>query len=86
MLEIYKKVHKFSHVTTYFSTHMWKFSNNNTTTLWNNLTPNDQKLFYFSMKNFDWRDFSEKCVIGLRLYTFKDDPSTIPVARKRMAK
>uniref|UniRef100_A0A0C9PMV0 Fatty acyl-CoA reductase n=1 Tax=Fopius arisanus TaxID=64838 RepID=A0A0C9PMV0_9HYME len=85
-IKIYRKIHKFAAVTAYFSTHMWKFSNENTRGLWDNLTPEDKKLFQFSMLDFDWNDFLYKCVVGLRLYAFKDDPSTIPIAKKRMAK
>ncbi|XP_044013795.1 uncharacterized protein LOC122856167 [Aphidius gifuensis] len=86
ILNAYKKIHKFSNVTAYFGTHMWKFSNTNTQLLWRNLSQEDKDIFYFSMNDFNWRDFVEKSVNGLRLYTFKDDPSTIPMAKKRMAK
>lgn len=65
---------------------MWKFSNKNTQLLWSNLSQEDKDIFYFSMNDFNWRDFVKKSVTGLRLYTFKDDPSTIPIAKKRMAK
>ena len=86
MLKMYKKVHKFADVTTYFSTHKWNFGNKNTSTLWEKLSTEDKNIFFFSMKDFDWDDFMEKCVRGLRLYIFKDDPGNVPMARKRMAR
>lgn len=86
MLKIYKKIHKFSTVTTYFSMRKWDFSNNNTMALWEKLTPDDKDIFFFSMKDFNWEDFMQKCVRGLRLYVFKDDPENVPMARKRMAR
>ena len=86
MLKTYKKIHKFSKVTTYFSMNKWKFGYDNAKSLWDNLSREDQTLFPFSMRDFDWDDFMKKCVAGLRIHVFKDDPSTIPMARKRMAK
>ncbi|OXU23344.1 hypothetical protein TSAR_015220 [Trichomalopsis sarcophagae] len=86
MLKIYKKIHKFTKVVTYFSTQKWDFGNRNMTSLWHKLNSADQDVFHFSMYNFDWDDYMEKCVRGLRTYVFKDDPENIPMARKRMAK
>lgn len=73
-------------VTTYFSVNKWTFGFANTKSLWEKLSPEDQKLFLFSMKDFDWEDYMQKCITGVRLHVFKDDPSTIPMARRRMAK
>lgn len=86
MLKIYKKIHKFTDVVTYFSTQKWDFGNRNMHSLWEKLSPQDQSIFSFSMKNFDWEDYMEKCVLGLRIYVFKDDPDNVPMARKRMAR
>ncbi|XP_024936806.1 fatty acyl-CoA reductase wat isoform X2 [Cephus cinctus] len=86
MLKIYKKIHKYSMVTTYFSTNKWIFKNNNTRTLWETLNDEDRNIFFFSMDHFDWEDYMKKCVAGLRQYIFKDDLSTVPAAKKRMAR
>ena len=86
MLKIYKKIHKYLAVTTYFSKKKWDFSNVNTTTLWDKMSAEDQDIFFFSMKNFDWDDYMQKCVQGLRVYIFKDEPSNVSMARKRMSR
>lgn len=86
LLKIYKKVHKFGALTAYFSTNEWTFSNENIKTLWQNLSDADKQIFFFSMYDFNWEEFMQKCVAGLRLHIFKDVPDTIPAARKRMAK
>ncbi|XP_058793398.1 fatty acyl-CoA reductase wat-like [Phymastichus coffea] len=86
MLKIYKKIHKFSAVTTYFIMRKWEFTNDNMVRLWDKLSSDDKQIYYFSMKNIDWDDYMQKCVDGLRLYIFKDDPNNIQMARKRMAK
>lgn len=83
---MYKKLHKFCAVTSYFGTHDWNFSYDNTKNLWDSLCPTDQALFTFSMNKFDWDDFMYKCVRGLRIHIFKDDPSTVDRAKLRMAR
>ncbi|XP_076391889.1 fatty acyl-CoA reductase wat-like isoform X2 [Megachile rotundata] len=85
-LKMYKKLHKFCAVTSYFGTRDWNFSYSNTENLWDSLCPEDQSLFAFSMNKFDWDDFMYKCVRGLRVHIFKDDPSTINHAKLRMAR
>ncbi|XP_012270707.1 fatty acyl-CoA reductase wat-like [Orussus abietinus] len=86
LMKIYRKISKYSSILVYFSTNEWTFGINNTRTLWNKLSKEDKKIFYFSMEDFDWEDYMKKCIDGIRIYIFKDDPSTIPAARKRMAK
>lgn len=83
---MYKKIHKFAAVTSYFTMRQWTFHNDNTRKLWDKLTPEDQKTFFFSMKDFDWPAYMRNYISGLRHYIFKDDPSTIPAARKRMTR
>ncbi|XP_015125320.1 fatty acyl-CoA reductase wat isoform X2 [Diachasma alloeum] len=85
-MKMYRNIHTFLDAINYFDTRTWKFSNENTRGLWENLTPEDKQLFPFSMMDFDWNDYLYKCSAGLRRYWFKDDPSTIPVAKKRMAR
>ncbi|CAK9831261.1 Fatty acyl-CoA reductase wat [Anthophora retusa] len=86
ILKIYKKLHKFSAVTSYFGTRDWNISYSNTKYLWDTLCREDQSLFTFSMNQFHWDDFMYKCVRGLRVYILKDDPSTIHRAKLRMAR
>ncbi|XP_076632053.1 fatty acyl-CoA reductase wat-like [Colletes latitarsis] len=86
MLKIYKKVHKFNALTSHFTLHQWKFSCDNTKALWDSLGPKDRALYKFSMMDFDWNNFMYKSVHGLRLYILKDDPSTVPHAKLRMAR
>lgn len=83
---MYKKIHKFAAATAYFARRSWIFENGNTISLWERISPEDKKTFNFSMENFDWESYMRKYILGLRLYIFKDDPSTIPAARKRLAR
>ncbi|CAB3363817.1 Hypothetical predicted protein [Cloeon dipterum] len=86
MMKVYKKIHRFGDVIAYFSTQQWNFSNQNMQSLWSRMHPKDQYLFNFSMKNMDWEDYFRTHILGLRKYLAKDDPSTLPAARKRWFK
>lgn len=84
MKQIYKKVHKYVQLMSYFSNGEWKFTNNNTRELWLKLSNNDKKLFFFDMKQLEWRRLISSSLYGLRTYVAKDDPNTIPMALKRV--
>jgi alcohol-forming fatty acyl-CoA reductase len=83
MLKVYKKIQRFSDVIAYFSTQQWNFNNKNMQALWSRMDPKDQEIFHFSMKDMDWENYFETHILGLRKYLAKDDPSTLPAARRR---
>lgn len=83
MLKVYRKIARFSDVISYFSTQSWTFSDDNTRALWTRLEPDDQKMFCFDMAKMDWENYFETHILGLRRYLAKDEPSTLPAARKR---
>lgn len=80
---VYRKLDKFVRVITYFAVNKWKFTNDNTQELWSKLDSRDKELFYFSMKDIEWSKTVESGFMGCRTYLAKEDPSTIPAARKR---
>ncbi|XP_021941668.1 fatty acyl-CoA reductase wat-like, partial [Zootermopsis nevadensis] len=80
---IYKKIHKFVDVISYFSTQQWKFTNDNVQTLWKRMSPEDQKLFDFNIANIDWQSVFKDSMLGLRTYMAQDTPDTIEPAKKR---
>ncbi|XP_011499623.1 PREDICTED: putative fatty acyl-CoA reductase CG5065 [Ceratosolen solmsi marchali] len=86
MIKMYKKIHKFSMATAYFTLRSWTFQCNNINRLWVKLSSEDKNIFFFSMDNFDWNSYLQKSILGLRLYILKNDPSNVPAARKRMAR
>ncbi|KAL7300983.1 hypothetical protein TKK_0006260 [Trichogramma kaykai] len=86
LMRIYKRIHKFADVTAFFATRKWDFDLSNTKALWSRLSEQDRRMFGFSMYKFDWEDYMNNCVDGMRLYIFKEGPETIPDAKKRMAR
>ncbi|XP_034946741.1 fatty acyl-CoA reductase wat-like [Chelonus insularis] len=86
VLNIYKKIHKFLHVITYFSTNQWTFGNKNVRRLWNKLNPIDKKIYYFNVGDLNWKDYSYHYMRGIRVFIFKDTWDTLPAQKKRYFK
>ncbi|GAB0091207.1 Fatty acyl-CoA reductase [Sergentomyia squamirostris] len=83
MMDIYRKIKKYSDVI-YFFTHMkFTFTSHNTERLWRDLTDRDRAIFPFDMTTHDWDQYIKDTVMGTRQYLMKDSPSTIPAALKR---
>lgn len=68
---------------TYFSQNEWTFTNDNTRRLWASLASSDKKLFAFEMRVLNWDTLFQRSIYGLRQYVVKEDPLTIPNARRR---
>ncbi|XP_063988303.1 fatty acyl-CoA reductase wat-like isoform X2 [Diachasmimorpha longicaudata] len=79
----YKKIHKFSGVISYFSTQQWNFRNDNVMKLWDKLSVNDRKLFYFNVSDLIWRDYYYYHIRGLRVFVVKDPLDTLEEGRRR---
>ncbi|KAG8197558.1 hypothetical protein JTE90_007293 [Oedothorax gibbosus] len=84
MMRVYQKVHKAVHCLEFFTTREWKFSCGNVLMLNDCLSPEDQESFYFDIRTLNWQYFWENHVLGCRKYILKEDPSTIPEARKTL--
>jgi fatty acyl-CoA reductase len=79
-VKIYKKIHKFSNVISYFGTHEWKITNKNVQALWEKLDEDDRKLFDFDIGGLDWEKYFYHYVRGVRIFVLKDELSTVPRA------
>ncbi|GLV38329.1 waterproof [Carabus blaptoides fortunei] len=83
MVKVYKQMEKFTKILSYFSNNEWLFTNNNVQQLWQTLDVTDKKLFHFSMADMDWLEYFRNYTLGLRVYLYKDDVSTLPAARRK---
>lgn len=81
MLKVYKKIHKFSSVLSYFCTREIKFCNTSTQQLWNRTSDIDKKLFPFSMREINWNEYFDDYMPGIRRYLLKESDETVPQAR-----
>lgn len=78
LLKIYEKVHKGCDMLNFFVMNEWKFTSDNVSNLWQELSNSDKNLFNFNMKDLDWDECLFRNLLGLRLYLVKEEPSTIP--------
>lgn len=83
MMEVYKKIYKFTSSISYFATRSWKFSNKNTVEMWKKLDDRDKELFPFSMALVNWIQFFRFYLRGIRRYLLNEPDSTLNEAKKK---
>lgn len=66
----------------YYTTKQWTFRNDGIKQLQNELISSDKDEFLMDPGAFEWEDYIIKYILGIRLHYLKDDPSTLPRARK----
>ncbi|XP_048488094.1 fatty acyl-CoA reductase wat isoform X1 [Plutella xylostella] len=81
MLKVYRKIHKFSSVLSYFTTREIQFCNRRTRQLWDDTSEEDKRLFPFSMTSVDWSEYFSQYLAGIRKYIFKESEDTLPQAK-----
>jgi len=67
-----------------FTTNSWEWSHGNMDKLWAELSQEDRQLFHFDIRELDWIQYLETYVKGIRKFLFKEDPKTIPAAKRNM--
>lgn len=82
MTKIRRKLENGARCLEYFSTREWHFDDYNTKTLYESLSPTDQKLFNFNVKNIDWSLFIKNYVLGIRKFLFKESDKSLSTGRK----
>ncbi|XP_045465613.1 fatty acyl-CoA reductase wat-like [Harmonia axyridis] len=81
MLKIYKKIHKFSSVLSYFTTRNFKFESKRVRNMLANMTAEDKQIFFCDLKELNWEVFFTIYIKGLRVYLLQDDLSTLDRAK-----
>lgn len=84
MVHVQTKLQKAVSCLEYFTTHEWRFNNENMLRLLGQMSPADRKIFDFNINDLDWRTYIESYVLGTRKFVLKDDPSTFPTAKKHL--
>lgn len=67
-------------------THQWRFVSENPIRLLDYLSEADRNIFYFDVRQINWNTYIGTYVAGARRYILKDDPSTLPAARRNLKK
>jgi fatty acyl-CoA reductase len=68
----------------FFTTHQWRFISDNPIHLSKEMTAEDQEMFYFDVRKINWQSYFENYILGIRQHVFKDDPTTLPLARSSL--
>lgn len=84
MLRVHSKIHRAVTCLQFFTTHEWKFLNDNMMDLVTKMHPEDREKFDFNVSKINWKSYLESYVLGTREYILKEDPKTLEVAKKRL--
>ena len=85
-VRLYRKAFRALSVFDYFFTRYWVFASSNNLELWSKLSDRDRKIFYYNVKDLDWRAYFETYIVGTRQYIFKESITTVPEANKKGAR
>ncbi|XP_077300095.1 putative fatty acyl-CoA reductase CG5065 [Arctopsyche grandis] len=66
----------------YYTTKEWEFKNENLLKISDWLSPYDRKVLYVNNSSLNWDDYMHNYILGAREYCCKEDPATLPRARK----
>jgi fatty acyl-CoA reductase len=70
----------------FFAINQWNVDNENVYRLLKTLSIKDAVTFNFDMRNIDWNKYIFEYCLGIRKHIMKEDDSTAPAARRRIAR
>lgn len=86
MWKMYGKTESMIDLLYAFSTKEWKFDNINTRKLWSSLSSEDRTSFWFSLENFDWKQYAQFFYYGTRKYILNEEKSNTSQALSKNRK
>ncbi|XP_055948259.1 fatty acyl-CoA reductase 1-like [Argiope bruennichi] len=85
-VSLVKRMERASGFLEYFTTCEWKFKCNNLIELRDMQNSVDRKVFDFDIRQVAWTPYLESYVKGVRKFLLQEDDSTLPAARRRLAR
>ncbi|XP_047542413.1 putative fatty acyl-CoA reductase CG5065 [Vanessa atalanta] len=82
MIKIQKRVSYGLDVLQYYTTKEWFFNNDNYRALSKQVSKVDNEIFYTNLEVMNWSAYIRNYIKGAREYCCKEDPATLPQARK----
>lgn len=83
IMDLYRKVHKFATVISYFANGRWHFEKENMRELVNKLSPDDQAMFPCDIAKLNWPDYFWTYIHGLRRHIANEPMDNLEEAKKR---
>lgn len=84
MLRVQQKISDGLRVLQYFTMRKWDFTNDRLLALRESMNDVDRHEFNMDFEKMDINDYFKKCILGARQYCLREDPATIPRARKTL--
>lgn len=81
---VYEKVHRSIEALEHFTTNEWTWRTDNFEKLINSQNEIDREKFFIDLQRLNWKSYMENYILGVRYYLLREDPSTIPTARKKL--
>lgn len=86
LVNITHKMNKATKALEYFTTHEWRWSNDNTLSLGKQITDSDRQVFDFDVGKIHWPSYVVDYVKGVKHFVFKEDPSNLAKSRQNLNK
>ncbi|XP_054160048.1 putative fatty acyl-CoA reductase CG5065 [Oppia nitens] len=83
LIKLVNKLHLTLKVYKYFMINEWTFHSNNYYNIYNQLSREDQLIYYSDVRQIEWKDYICCLYFGFRKYQLREDDSNIDRARKR---
>lgn len=84
MVKLTKRMHKATKTLEYFTLNEWRWTDEHTVGLCNQITDQDRQLFNFDISQVNWHAYLEDYVKGVRQFVLKEADSTLPESRNRL--
>lgn len=84
MVRVQQKISDGLRVLQYFTMRNWDFKNDRLIALRENLGAVDRVEFNMDFENMEVDIYFRNCILGARQYCLKEDPASIPRARKTL--
>ncbi|XP_018574208.1 fatty acyl-CoA reductase wat-like [Anoplophora glabripennis] len=81
-LNIYKKIHEFSRLLTFFVMKSFEFKSANVRKMLERMSVKDREVFFCDLKQLDWEEFVITYGAGIRVYLVKDPMDTVDKAKR----
>lgn len=80
-LTVYKKIHRFTNVISYFATREWEFRSYKMKDVYKNMSKEDKEIFFCELERLDWDEYFKEYLKGIRVHLMQDPLDTLEAAK-----
>nr|XP_044995431.1 fatty acyl-CoA reductase 2 isoform X2 [Jaculus jaculus] len=84
MMKLMTRLLKTISMLEYFTNRSWEWTSANSEMLRSEMSPEDQRVFNFDVRQLNWLEYIENYVMGVKKYLLKEDMAEIPKARQHL--